>query len=172
MNIETKGGISMKESMPEIVLLKDQDWSVIDSDYCRVSKFSPMGSSVDENGNVHSIDNTTPYASITLENEKLGKNITGYITHKEDFLHLWEAFKERKIADDEEVIIIWTREHYKQKNLSKLINSAFLPKIWVMVCRRNSYDLWFNSDFKPELKGESRWEITKPIIEWKPKIME
>jgi hypothetical protein len=158
----------MQDSESEIVLLKDKEWSVIDGEACRVIDFSPLGAIINADGEVQSIDKTTPYASITIECEKLGKNIRGYITHKIDFKHLWTAFRERMVKEDEEVIIIWTKKHYK---VGIKYVSAFMPKLWVMVCAKGAFDLMTNDDYKPELTGLERWEAQKPITDWKPEVM-
>jgi len=152
------------------VLIKDSEWSMIDGEPCRMTSFNTLGSLIDENGKVHAMDKTTPYASITMECKKLGENVTGYITHKMDFQHLWAAFKERKVREDEEVVIIWTRKHYKYK-LTRFL-SPFMPKLWVMVCPKGAYDSMVGSNYKPELSGKARWEAMKPIIQWKPEVME
>lgn len=153
----------------EIVLIKDSEWSVIDGEACRVTSFGTLGSLVDIDGKVHAMDKTTPYASVTMECQKLGKNRTGYITHKMDFQHLWAAFKERKVKEDEEVMIIWTKKHYRYK-LTKFL-SPFMPKLWVMVCPKGAYDLMVDSSYKPELSGKARWDAMRPIIQWKPEVM-
>ena len=160
----------MRHNESEIVLWKDSEWSHIDGELCRVSAFSTLGSLIDANGKVHTTSRTMPYASLALECKKLGKNITGYITHKMDFQHLWAAFKERTVDEDEEVIIIWTKEHYRHR-LTKLL-TPFMPKLWVMVCPKGAYELMVESDYKPELSGEARWHAMKPIIQWKPEVME
>ncbi len=159
----------MQHSESEIALIKDSEWSVIDGEPCRVIDFNPLGSLVDIDSKARSIDKTTPYASITMECEKLGKNIIGYITHKMDFEHLWAAFKERMVKEDEEVIIIWTKKHYKR---GVKFFSAFMPKLWVMVCPKGAFELMTNDTYKPELTGLARWNAMKPIIEWKPEVME
>jgi len=123
----------MDEIMSED-LLKDSQWSAIDGELCRVIDFVPMASI--KGGKIFAIDKTTPYASVLLECKKLPTQVTGFITNKEDFLHLWTAFKERTIKQDEEVLIIWTKKHYK--NLFFRIFSAGLPKLWVMVCPKEA----------------------------------
>jgi hypothetical protein len=47
-----------------------------------------------------------------------------------------------------------------------------MPKLWVMVCPKGAYELMENSNYKPELSGLERWNAMKPIIQWKPKVME
>jgi len=93
--------MNIEHSESKIVLLKDGEWSWIDGELCRVTDFGALGSFVDANGKVHAMNKTMPYASVTIECKKLGKNVMGYITHKEDFKHLWMAFKRRKVNDNE-----------------------------------------------------------------------
>ena len=151
----------------KVPLLKDSQWSVIDGELCRVIDFTPLG--LIKDGKVLALNKTTPYASITLECRKLPKKITGFICHKMDFMHLWSAFKERGIKQDEEVLIFWSKKHYKK--LYKIF-SAFLPRLWVMVCPKGAFELEVDPGYKPELTGEARWNATKPITDWKPEVME
>ncbi len=148
-------------------LLKDSQWNVIDGELCRVIDFVPMASI--KEGKILAIDKTAPYAFVVLECKKLPTKIKGLITHKVDFMHLWSAFKERGVKQDEEVLILWTKRHYKK--VYKIF-SAFLPRLWVMICRKEAFELATNPDYKPELKGEARAKAEYPIIEWKPNVME
>lgn len=50
--------------------------------------------------------------------------------------------------------------------------SIFMPKLWVMICNKNSFELQTNSNFKPELTGEARWLASQPIEEYKPDVIE
>lgn len=91
-----------------------------------------------------------------------------------DFANLWAAFKERGISDNEEVIIIiiiiiWTTKHYKYK-FPKFLSPAY-PKMRVMICPKGALEIMVDSNWKPELTGEARWNAMKPIVEWKPEIM-
>lgn len=150
------------------IMRKDIEWSVIDGEPCRVIDFTPLASV--KNGKVIAPNLTDPYASITLECKKMPNTIKGYVTHKMDFTHLWTAFRERGISDNEEVIIIWTTKHYKYKFL-KLLSPAY-PKMWVMICLKGALEIMVDSNWKPELTGEARRNAMKPIAEWKPEIME
>jgi len=147
-------------------LLKDSQWSAIDEELCRAVDFVPIASV--KEGKILAIGKT-PYASVVLECEKRPTKIKGFITHKLDFIHLWTAFKERTITQDEEVLIIWTRKEYK--NIIYKIFSTFMPKLWVMVCPKEAFELATNPDYKHELKGEARWKARDPIIDWKPEVM-
>ena len=147
---------------------KDSEWSVIDGEPCRVIDFMPLASV--ENGKVITPDITTPYALITLECKKIPSMVKGFVTHKTDFIHLWTAFKERGVSDNEEVIIFWSTQHYKYGFL-KLLSSS-LPKMWVMICPKKAFEIKTDPNFRPDLTGEARWKAEAPIVDWKPDIME
>ncbi len=157
-----------KTNNKNLTLIRDSDWEVIDSEPCRVVEFVSLGASV-EDGKVQAIDKTTPYASVTLECKKFPNKITGYITHKIDFAHLWAAFKERGVKDNEEVIIFWSKKHLK--TFAKIF-SPVMPKLWVMVCPKGAFELMTDPNFKPQLSGIARWNAQRPIVEWKPEVME
>ncbi len=157
----------MDRNIADQDLLKDSQWSVIDGEFCRVIDFIPMASI--KEGKILAIDKTAPYASVVLECKKLPTKTKGSITHKVDFMNLWSAFKERGVKQDEEVLIFWTKKHFKR--VYKIF-SAFLPRLWVMVCPRGAFELQTNPGYRPELKGEARWNAAKPIIDWKPGVME
>lgn len=152
--------------MENIELRKDNEWSVIDSEPCKIIEFTPMASVID--GKVSALNIGMPYASITIECKKIQGKITGFVTHKRDFLNLWAAFKERTVKDNEEVIILWSKKHYKIKWLKFF--SGFFPKLWVMVCQKGTFDLITDPSYKPELQGEARFLAERPLVEWKPGI--
>jgi hypothetical protein len=145
------------------VFRTDKDWSVIDSDACRVKAFSPMATV--EGGRVLAQTSTEPYASIVLECDGRPGEVVGLITHKIDFAHLWAAFKERGVREDEEVIVFWTKKNLKK---SARLMSKFMPKLWVMICPKGAFELMTDANFMPELAGMARWEAQRPLIEWKP----
>ncbi len=152
--------------MTEILLRKDREWSVIDGGACRVKVFTP--SARVEDGRVTAPSKTEPYASIVIECDLLPQDATGFITNRTDFLHLWSAFNERGVREDEEVIVIWTRRHLK--SYARLL-SIFMPRLWVMICRKEAFELMTDANFKPELTGLARWEAQRPLVEWKPDVM-
>jgi len=149
-------------------LLNDSQWSVIDGEFCRVIDFTPLSGSV-RDGQVSSLDKTTPYASVTLECKKLPSKTTGFITQKNDFLHLWLAFKERGVNQDEEVLIIWTKKQYK--HIIYKVLSASMPKLWVMICPKNAFEISVNPDYRTDLQDEARWKAMASIDDWKPEVM-
>jgi len=145
----------------ETVFLKDREWSVIDGEVCRATVFDDTNS----HRNMFS-----PYAVITIECKKIPNKINGYITHKVDLMHLRNAFKERPLKEDEEVLTIWTKKHYK--NVLFKLSSFFMPKLIVWICKKGAYELINYPNHKPGLQGEARFLAQRPIIEWKPKVME
>lgn len=149
-------------------LKKDKEWSIIDGKPCKVINFTPLATI--ENGKVIASNKTEPYASVILECKKLPQQTKGFICHKMDFQHLWAAFKERGVRENEEVIIFYSKKHYKLKLLRFL--PGFWPKLWVMICQKGAFKLITDSNYKPELQGEARYKAEKPIIDWKPEIME
>lgn len=154
------------ELQKEDIMRKDSEWSIMDDDEPRrVIAFSPIASV--QNGKVVAPDKTVPYASITLQYKQ--NKIEGFVTNRMDFAHLWAAFKERGVYDNEEVIVFWTVKNYKYKFLKFL--SALLPKMWVMICPKDAFELMIDKDYKPELSGEARAKATLPIIDWKPEVM-
>ena len=154
---------------PEITLLKDREWAVIDGEPCRVINFTPMASI--SSRKVVTPPGMLPYAAVTFECKKLARPVTGFITHKIDFMHLWAAFKERTVKENEEVLISWSKKYYKLKLLKYVPGFWFWPKLWVMTCQKGDFELITDRGYKPELQGEARYNAEKPIIEWKPEVM-
>lgn len=153
-----------------ITLISDSEWSVIDGVACQVVDFVPLASV--RNGKVCAISKTTPYASVIVKCRKFPESVvTGYVTHKMDFMHLWAAFKDRTLKQDEEVVLFWSKQNYKW--YAKFV-SAFMPRLWVMVCPKGAYELMelmADKNYRPDLLGFARLNATLPIIEWKPDVM-
>jgi len=147
-------------------LLTNKDWSIIDGEPCKVIEFVPFA--LFEEGKIIEAGGNLPYAVVVIECPKLTVKASGAITHKIDFIHLWMAFHERTIKENEEVIIFWTAKNYKSK-VYKIL-SRFMPKLWVMICPKDSYNILSDNSYRPELTGEKRYLACKPIIEWKPNV--
>lgn len=152
--------------MTDIVLRTDKEWSAIDGEACRVKLFTPWANV--EDGRVRAPSTTDPYAAIVIECAQLGQDATGFITQKIDFLHLWRAFNERGVGDDEEVIVFWLRSQLKW---SARMMARTMPKLWVWICPAQAFEVMSDASFRPELSGQERWEAWAPIVDWKPEVM-
>lgn len=58
------------------------------------------------------------------------------------------------------------------KNALYSLFSRSLPKLRVMICKKSSFEIHTNPEFKPELTGEARWLASQPIEDFKPGVME
>jgi hypothetical protein len=153
--------------MAKPVFRTDDEWSALDGEPCRVKSFT--ANATVENGRVSGAPRGQPYASITFESRQLPEDALGFVTHKIDFLHLWRAFNERGVRDDEEVIFFWVKSHLK--SVARHLG-ATMPKLLVWICPREAFELMTDSNFKPELDGMARFNAERPRAKWTPEIME
>jgi hypothetical protein len=151
----------------DIIFKTNNDWEVIDGDVCRVKSFKPQLSCTDKNGKIHSEAKNTPYAIIELDCKRLQESVHGYIFHKIDFEHLWQAFLDRTGQPDEEINIVWSIKYYKG---GVKLFSKVMPKLWVMICKKGSYEIINYPERYPEITGKEWFDRTKPIIDWKPEV--
>lgn len=128
----------------EEILLTNKQWGKIESQICRIVEFTPTASF--ENNKITTANPTSPYASISFECDNEPETLKGFITHKEDFKALWNIFKERTINNDEEVLFTWSNKHYK--NIFYSLLSNFLPKLWIMICKKSSFEIHTNKNYK------------------------
>ncbi len=147
-----------------VTILRDDDLKLIDGLVCKVINFTPW--SVIENGKVKSLNKSfDPYAALTVQCSKYEEELNWFITHKKDFIHLWEAFKIRGIKKNEEVLIAYSSSEWS--GLQKLF-AFILPKLHILICHVGAYELISNKNYRPELTGEARFLAERPIIEWNP----
>lgn len=156
-----------KEDKVEVILLGDSQWDIIEGEFCRINRFTPLVGFM-KDGTIASVDNRTPYASVSIECRKFPqKEMTGFITHKLDFANLWKIFKERGVRQDEEVILIWSKKNYKSKFLSLI--SSFWPKLHIIIFPKgfwesedSSWDLDLIKFKRDQAKIEEwKWELRK-----------
>lgn len=91
------------------------------------------------------------------------------LIHKEDYLHVWQASEQRGIADNEELLVVWTNTNYKSKLISAM--SKAMPKIIVWISPKDSFKLMHDQEFRPELVGGERLLAYSFIKEIKPDVM-
>ena len=156
----------MQNTESKITLLRDKEWDVFYKELCLVTDFCPLATI--KNGKVITLGASTPYAAVDLKCRKFTGTIKGFITHKLDFMHLWHAFKDRTVKENEEVIIVWLKGYYK--GFANLFSFA-MPKLEIMICKKDAYNLMTDQNFKPELQGEARFLAEKPIVDLKLDVM-
>jgi hypothetical protein len=139
-------------------LVRDSDWGPLDGEICRVRTLRPLR-----------FTKGMPYASVELESPLLSEPTTGFVTHKLDFEHLSAAFSRKESEPNTEVLIIWTKQFLRRR--ASLV-SRFMPRMWVMLCHENAYELMNDQTYAPELQGMERAVAESPIAEWKPDVME
>jgi hypothetical protein len=142
----------------ETGLLRDRDWAPLDGELCRVTSLVTLGFS-----------RRMPYGSVEVESPRLTEPVTGFVCHKLDFANLSEAFSRRDQEPNTEVLISWTKRHHMW--WAKPFGS-FMPRMWVMLCRENAYELITDRTYKPELDGLERVRAQDPIASWKPPSMQ
>lgn len=138
----------IKKDESEIALLRDKDWSLIDSELCLVKDFRPFMGSVVKDGIAISPVASVPYAAVTINCKKIQGEKEGFICHKIDFINLWSAFRDSGLNEEtEEVCIYWSTKHYNNmvaKVLSKflltLLGATPFPKMFVMAYKKGTYE--------------------------------
>jgi hypothetical protein len=122
-----------------------------------------------EGRKVKSSSKGLPYGSIEIESPALTGPTTGYVTHKLDFAHLSEASRRRESEPDSEVVLLWSRQHLDAK-----VSARLMPRMWVMLCRKNAYEWMTHQPFEPEPDEPELRALfySRPIAQWKPDVME
>lgn len=150
----------------EIVVSVDIPWSDIDAEVCRVQKYlSPK-----EMDETIAAGGFGARCCLLVECSKFEKKLLIPVFHKIDFNNLKSLFKTRGIATGEEVLISWSKRYYKNFLYRKIY--FFLPRFWIMVCKKNAYELMFDSNYRPDLKGEARSLEEKPLLVVKPSVLD
>ena len=147
-------------------LLRDEDWRPLDGEMCRAHSFTPLAGTI-EGTQVKSSSLSDPYASIEIETPLLAEQTTGFITHKLDFQHLWEAFNDRGVADDEEVIVIWAKSNLQ--GMARRM-SRTMPGLVVWICPKGTFEIT-NDPNHGGLEGTAWFEAVKPIAKWEPDVL-
>jgi len=136
------------------ILGKDVPWKDAREKICRVIHFTQLAKV--ENGKVIAIDRTTPYGVLAVECEGLSEEATIWVGHRLDFLHLWQAFRQRNEAVGEEVLVVPLPHKW----------NPFLPILLVWLCPKGAFSKMLHRDLQ-EKKGMAGYlEEIAPIAEW------
>ena len=135
-------------------------WKAIEQEPLRITHFTPLVNIENHKVKSHSLG---PYAFLAVESPKLNSEALLPVGHRVDFQHLWEVFKQRGVAEDEEVLVFYApikRKWYKWA-------SSFLPKLHIFIFPKGHLEEIHNPNFKPD--NARSW--FKPIAEWRPDKM-
>ena len=144
-------------------MVKNPEWSALEDEVIIVKKFDALATV--RNGRVSSTAINIPYAYVTINSPKLATETVLPITHRLDFLHLWEVFRIRTVSDAEEVLVHWSRKYDKWVfNLFPY----FLPRLHIMICPEGTYSKLIDANWWKEAGGEAKYLSIRPVQEWKP----
>lgn len=151
------------------MLIKDRDWAFLDGLMCEVTKFTPLAKI--SSGQIAAVNRSMPYAFIDINCRENGINLApdtcGAISHKLDFKHLWAAFNDRGVAQNEKVFVVWSKRNLRP---ATRIFSSFMPRLAVLIFKDDGYELLSNNNYRPELNGWERMEASLPIAKWEPDV--
>ena len=146
--------------------ISNKDWSEVDGKLCKLVSFDTRNTTC-VNDKVYT-NTAGEYGRVVFHSSCSNEPIEGYIFHKVDFLNLHTIIKNRGVSEEQEVLFFYLNKNYKR---IYRIFKIFLPKLYLMVCKKDSFLLIEDKNFKPELKGEARYIASAPIFEIKPEVM-
>lgn len=138
------------------VLGEDIPWKQVEGHLLRVRWCSFFASI--EDGTVK-LDEPGAYAALVVESPSLTGEALIAVSSKADFRHLWELYKERQVADDEEVLLSYAPAD--QKRFWEPIR-MLLPCLDIMVYPKGHLKQAYNPRFKPQSwaawnQARARW---------------
>jgi hypothetical protein len=150
------------ESTP--VLGKQIAWETVKGDCFRVKGFSKFASMTGRRVNQPSVPFL--YALLTVECPKLPGEASILVSNKVDFKHLWELYEERRVGDDEEVLLFY--HPLGKKRLGKLgrLMKSFLPCLDILVYPKGHLEEMYDKTFHPPnaiawFRDRAKWEAAE-----------
>ena|SRR5438876_1004260 len=132
-------------------------WKHVREKLCRTVSFTPFAKVKD--GKVLMSNRTLPYGFLTVECEGLSGEAEIWVTHRIDFLHLWQAFNQRDETKGEEVIVIPLPRKLR-------IFSNVFPKLRVWLCPRGAFNKMLHRELQEKKGMQGYVEEIAPIAEW------
>jgi hypothetical protein len=128
------------------VLGEDIPWKQVEGHLLRVRWCSFFASI--EDGMVK-LDEPGAYAALVVESPSLTGEALIAVSSKADFRHLWELYKERQVADDEEVLLF--HNPLGKKRLGKLgkLMKSFLPCLDILVYPKGHLEEMYDITLHP-----------------------
>lgn len=139
-----------KELGPPL-LGKDIAWKAIVGFALLVKYFTPLAEI--EKGKVVNDAKFSPYALLEVECPEFKTPEKGMqlpVVHKVDFAHLWELYRGRGVADDEEVIVGYTPP---ETTWLKIFGKT-IPHLRILVSPRGNLDKVLNGKELPSIIAE------------------
>lgn len=151
---------------------RDIPFSAIEDEFCRVVNFGNLSKVVD--GKVVPMMKSMPYGYLEIQSKNLPETAMLTLSHKDDYLHVWEFAGKQELLDDVELLVIWTNSHYK-KGIG--LFKSVLPKLWVLKFHKGYYDFSLQkkrlTDYERDYdKSIPYQKFISPIADIKPEIME
>jgi hypothetical protein len=136
-------------------------WKQVDGHFLRVRWCSFFASI--EDGTIKA-DPMGAYAALEVECPSLTGDAVIVVSSKADFRHLWELYKERQVADDEEVLLVYAP--VDQKRVWELIRTL-LPCLDIMVYPKGHLKEAYDPKFRPQswaawYRARARWSPSEP----------
>jgi hypothetical protein len=144
---------------------RDLSWSSIDGELCLVVAFEPFGEVVGEKVKAPPVP--MPYANLTIVCSKLDSAVTWPVSHRVDFVHLWQAFRVRPLDVDEEIMVVWSSSD--RTGSIERVFASFLPRINVMVYPKGSYANFNGPTWNERVRGETWALAMEPLASWRVK---
>jgi len=146
-------------------------WNQIEGEFCRVKTFLPYAE-IKENKIIKPAF-SMPYAILDVENPHKLPPEGAFLPvfHKIDFKHLWEAFVERGINIDEEVLVIYYPEtpNNVPSFMGRIFKSHFFPKLTIWICKKGLLEKLYDKHYQESVDLIKFYvEEAKPIKEWRP----
>ncbi len=140
---------------------KEIPWKRVEGELLRVKSCHFVASI--ENGVVKAAP-VGAYGVLVVECPNLTGEALIMVSQKVDFKHLWELYKERQVADDEEVLLGYAP--VGERGLGRLVR-MFLPCLDIMVYPRGHLEEIYDPKFKPQSGADwyrvrARWKPSEP----------
>lgn len=133
-------------------------WKQVEGHFLRV-RWCSFFASIE--GGAIKADSPRAYAALEVECPNLTADALIVVTSKADFKHLWELYRVRQVADDEEVLLVYAPAD--QKRFWEQIR-MLLPCLDIMVYPKGHYRQAYSPGFKP--RDWAAWY--RPKARWQP----
>jgi hypothetical protein len=129
------------------LLGKQIAWDTVKGECFRVKGFTRFASIADRRVNQPLVPFL--YALLTVECPKLRGEASILVSNRVDFKHLWELYEERRVGDDEEVLLFYNP--LREKRLGKLGKrmKSFLPCLDILVYPKGHLEEMYDKTFRP-----------------------